>query len=160
MLEKDELVASLKKLGINEINYRVISVLPLVLVAWADGKVQQAEKNKIFEIAGKRGLLVGGGDQVLSEWLDQKPSPSYFDLGFQTLVELARKQRGPGANLSAANLRELIDLSSDVALAAGGLFGHFWTVSEDERQALDRLAATLSIDDGQSWGELLEDLEE
>lgn len=158
MLEKEELIESLGKLGINEENYRVLSVLPLVMVAWADGRVQNAEKGKIFQIAGERGLLDGGGDEVLSGWLRQKPAPGYFESGFKVLVELARKQRETGADMNAATLRELIDLSFDVAQAAGGLFNQLWTVSAPEREALDTLASILSVDDGQSWGELLEDL--
>lgn len=158
MHEKDELIDSLTKLGINEDNYRVLSLLPLVLVAWSDGKVQLAEQDKIFLVAGERGLLEGGGEEILTRWLAEQPTPSYFDLGLSTLVELARRGRGAGADINARSLRELIDLSFDVAQAASGLFGRLWTVSSEEREALDTLASILAIDDGQSWRELLEDL--
>ena len=158
MLENEALIESLHKLGINEENYRVLSTLPLVLVAWSDGKVQTAEQNKIFRVAGERGLLAGGGDEVLTKWLEEKPTPAYFDLGLKTLVELARRRRGTGDDMSARNLRELLDMSFDVATTAGGLFGQLWTVSAVEREALDDMASILSVDDGQSWSELFEDL--
>ncbi len=160
MLDNDALIESLTKLGINEENYRVLSTLPLVLVAWSDGRVQTAEQNKIFRVAGERGLLAGGGDEVLTKWLQEKPTPAYFDLGLKTLVELARRRRGTGAAMSSRTLRKLIDMSLDVASTAAGLVNQLWTVSAVEREALDELASILSVDDGQSWNELFEDLQD
>jgi len=157
MAEKDELLGALAELGINEDNYQVLSLLPFVLVAWSDGKVQRAEKSKIVELARANGLLAGG-ESVLEDWLRDQPLPEYYDKGFKTLVELARRERGIGSEMNAQSLRELVDLSSDIASAAGGLFGKAWSVSDAEKTALSDVAEMLSIDDGQSWKELLEDL--
>jgi len=159
MPEKDEIFESLAELGITEDNYRVLSLLPLVLVAWSDGRVEQAEREKIFRVAGERGLLEGTGGEVLTGWLDHAPAPSYYDLGFRTLVELARRKRGAGADINVRSLGELLDLCFDVAGAAGGLFDQLWTVSAAEREALDTLAGILAVDSGQSWKELIEDLD-
>lgn len=158
MLGKDELTTSLQDLGINQDNYRVLSLLPMVLVAWSDGKIQRAERNRIVEIAKTNGFLGGGGEAILDKWLKDKPLDAYFDLGFKALIELARKERGLGSDMNSQSLKELEALSFEVASAAGGLFGQAWSVSPDERKALNSLAGILSIDDGQSWGELLEDL--
>lgn len=159
MLENGTLVDGLKKLGISEDNYRVLSLLPLVLVAWSDGKVQPAEQKRILEVARNNGLSSYGGGGVLEGWINEQPSQEYYDLGFKLLIELARRDRGVGADMNAETLRDLIDMSFNIATAAGGLFGKVWTISPSERAALDTVASTLSIDDGQSWKELLEDIE-
>ena len=41
--------------------YRVIMLMPLVYVAWADGKIQSQERKLIMSIAEERGLLDQGG---------------------------------------------------------------------------------------------------
>ena len=159
MLEEGELVGALKDLGIDEDNYRILSLLPFVLVAWSDGKVQRAERSRIVELARSNGFLTDGGEAVLADWLKDQPLPDYYDRGFKILIELARRERGIGANMNAQTLRELVDLSFDIARAAGGLFGKAWSISPQEKTALDSVADVLSIDDGKAWKELLEDIE-
>ncbi len=155
---EDTLLSSLKELGINQDNYGVLALLPLVLVAWSDGKVQKAEKVRVLEIAHENGFLVGGED-VLKGWLDREPTRAYYDTGFEVLIELARRERGVGTGLNADSLQELLDLSMDVAKAAGGLFGKAFTVCDAERAAMNSLAGTLSVDDGASWQDLLAELD-
>lgn len=159
MLENGTLLNELKALGITEDNYRVLSLLPLVLVAWSDGKVQSAEHRKILDIAQRNQLAPFGGVAVLEGWLMNQPARDYYNKGFKLLIELARRERGIGADMNASTLRELVDLSLDIANAAGGLFNKVWNVSAAERDAIDTVASTLSIDDGQSWKELLEDID-
>lgn len=159
MLEDSALLNELKKIGITEDNYRVLSLLPLVLVAWSDGKVQSAEHRKILDIANRNQFAPLGGIAVLEGWLRNEPTPDYYDKGFRLLIELARRERGIGADMNASTLQDLLDLSVDIAASAGGLFGKAWSISNAERDAIDTVASTLSIDDGQSWKELLEDIE-
>ncbi len=158
MLEKGKLIDVLEGLGITEENYRVLSLLPFVLVAWSDGKIQRAERNRIVELARANGFLSSGGQRMLEDWLKDQPPPDYYDKGFKALIELARRERGIGSDINTDSLAELIDLSFDIARAAGGLFGKAWSISSAEKTALDVVASTLSIDDGQSWKELIEDI--
>ena len=160
MLEKDGIIQELNGLGISEENYRVISLLPMVLVAWSDGEVQKEERDLIIEIAYTNEFISGDGEAVLNRWLIEQPTQDYYEKGFKVLIEIARRSRdGLGSDISATSLRGLINLSVDVASAAGGLFGKVWTISNEERVALDKVAELLTIDDGQSWMELMEDLE-
>lgn len=159
MLNDSKLIEELGDLGITSENYRVLSLLPLVLVAWSDGKVQHAEHAKILELARSGGFL-GGGESILTNWLREEPTDEYYRKGFSILTELARRERGLGSDINAETLQDLVDLSSDVASAAGGLFGKVWTVNDAEKTAIDNVATLLEIDDGQSWKELLEDLEQ
>lgn len=157
---QDNLRHQLRQLGMSERNYRTLALLPLVYVAWADGTIQDAERAKITQIAETRGLLVNGGDSVLRRWLEHAPPADERAMGLKTLVELARRKRGDGVALSVNELDDLLNLSLEVAEAAGGLFGIAFTVSSTERACLEELADALSIDSGQSWKELVEDLDD
>ena len=158
MADEDHLLKQLEDLGINKENYRVLALLPLVLVAWADGKVQPAELDRILEIARRRVFLPASAMEVFEGWLVNKPSDDYVKKSLAALVELGRRKRGVGADLSARDLRKLLDLSFDIAVCAGGLWGDVFSVTDDEEQIVDELAQVLNIDDGQSWKEMLEDL--
>ena len=158
MADKDLLLKQLEELGINAKNYRVLALLPLVLVAWADGKVQTAEMSRMLDIAGRKGFLPASGAAVLEGWLAEKPSAEYVRKSLAALVELARRKRGVGADLSARDLRQLTALGFDIAVCAGGLWGDVFSVTDAEEQVVGELARTLNIDDGASWKELLEDL--
>jgi hypothetical protein len=159
MLNDKELIEALSELGIDADNYRVLSLLPFVLVAWSDGKIQRAERARIVEIARVKGFLEGNGDTILADWLNNQPLPHYYNKGFKVLIELARRERGMGAEMNANTLEELVSLSADIAQAAGGIFGLAWSVNDYERTALNDLGEILHIDDGSSWAEMLEDLE-
>ena len=43
---RDRMSASLKHLGVNGSNYRVLKLLPLVDVAWSNGTVDDAEQER------------------------------------------------------------------------------------------------------------------
>ncbi len=64
----------LKDLRVPREAYRVVSLLPLVYVAWADGKIQKGERDLILQIARERGMLDHGGEDALSRWLSEPPS--------------------------------------------------------------------------------------
>jgi uncharacterized membrane protein YebE (DUF533 family) len=67
----DALLAELK---IPKDAYRLVMLLPLVYVAWADGKIQTQERKLILGIAEDRGLLEHGGRETLEYWLSVPPS--------------------------------------------------------------------------------------
>ena len=47
--------AWLAELKIPRENYRLVMLLPMVYVAWADGRIQSAERKLILQIASDRG---------------------------------------------------------------------------------------------------------
>lgn len=154
----DTLLQDLRQLGLTENSYRALLLLPLVEVAWADGRIQPAEAAAIEELARKNDFFSVEAQSLLKNWLAAPPSDSDRELGMRTLVELARRRGGAGASLKAETLQDLIELSFQVASAAGGFFGLSSPISAPERASLDRIADILHIDDGGSWSELLSDL--
>lgn len=138
--EERELVQELEALGLDAESFRAIALLPLVEVAWADGRTQQEERRLIAEIARGHGLLQGKGASMLKSWLLHQPEPEYFERGRKLFVKLAMRKQGLGADLPEASIEFVVDLCSVVAESAGGLFGMFFTTSGAERQAISQIA--------------------
>jgi tellurite resistance protein len=158
MQQNDTLLDELRELQIHVDNHRMLALLPLVFVAWADGRIRKGERETIMEVARANNFLPEGGEGLLTLWLQEQPTPEYYEKGFAVLRELARRERDLGATMDAGTLQDLIGFSLDVAKAAGGLFDKYWTVCAEEEVALAQIAAALSIDDGGAWAELQEDL--
>ena len=149
-----ELLSGLATLGIDRTSYRVILLLPLVQVAWADGRIQSQERELILRVAEEHGLLSGPSGDVLRGWLAQAPTQEQIETGRRLLVALTHRPRGMGSELDSSALEDVKQLSLEVAQAAGGLFDSLFTVEEAERAALDEI----SIEFGQQRARLLEDL--
>ncbi len=139
-----EITLGLGRLGIDKASYRVLTFLPLVQVAWADGRIQDAERKIILDTAARHGCAEGPGAEVLHGWLTDRPSDRYFARGRQLLLALAHKRRGLGADLQMRDVADLVDLCEDVAHAAGGLFGVF-PVHVQERRAITEIMGEIGV---------------
>jgi hypothetical protein len=144
---------ALEELGVDESSYKVLGLLPLVYVAWADGTIQRKERSLILDTAEEHGWLSGGGRAVLDKWLAEPPSDAYMRKGVRVLNALAAD--GGRTSLNADSLELLLLLCNDVAKAAGGFFGLSDPVTEAEEQALEKVAIVFDIEHANTWGELL-----
>lgn len=136
-----ELTTALANLGLNRSNYRAVALLPLVEVAWADGRIQRAERQLIVRIAQRYGIEPG--DAWLDRWLKRRPSATTFLAARTVLLALmSRKGQDPGTPDSPA---ALLDLCVRIAEAAGGLFGLAFTVHPNERACIEEIAAHLTL---------------
>jgi tellurite resistance protein len=136
------LTEALAGLGLDRENHRAVALLPLVEVAWADGRVQQAEKRLILEIAERYG--VEPGDAWLQRWLAKRPNATTF-LAARTVL-LALMARDGRSDVKAPDtLVELLELCVDVAQAAGGLFGFAFTYEHSERECIHEIAHSLAL---------------
>jgi len=141
----------LKELKVPREAYRVVSLLPLAYVAWADGKVQKAERDLIMRIAKERGLLDHGGAEALERWLSEPPSKSQLQKDLGVLNELARNDRLMGEEFGADEVQLLLAWCQDVADAAGGLLGLKKARSEGEAVALKTIASALEVRSARQW---------
>lgn len=140
---EQELQRALSALGIQRHNCKAVAVLPLVQVAWADGRIQHAERRVILAAAARYGLGPDTGEELVDQWLTRPPSPSYFLLARRVLLALAQRQQYELPTLST--LPQLVQLCETVAAAAGGLFGVFFTVERRERELIEEIAQSLSL---------------
>ena len=145
----------LKELRVPREAYRIVSLLPLVYVAWADGKIQPRERSLILSIAKERGLLEHGGQESLERWLSERPSPQQLKTDIALLNELARSDRAWAADFDADGEQLLLAWCQDVADAAGGLLGLRSARRDAEHDALKTIASTLEIRTAKQWRAVL-----
>jgi hypothetical protein len=144
-----DLEATLKELGVDKSAAKVVGLLPLVYVAWADGKIQKAERESILHAAKEMGWLEGGGDAVLERWLTTRPTESQLKTGIALLNHLAKDKTHD--DLDADDLQMLLLLCKDVADSAGSFLGIGRAQSREEIAALESIALSLDIKSAKGW---------
>lgn len=112
------------------------SLLPAIEVAWADGVVQDREREVVFELAKECGLDQDAAAMArVHAWLDTPPNKQESREALVRLRELGR-QRGRAA------LVEIFEGARAVARADGGVLG-LGSVNADERRAIEWLETVL-----------------
>jgi uncharacterized tellurite resistance protein B-like protein len=126
-------------LGFTPDSARVLDVLPLVHVAWADGKIQEAERNAVLAVLETRKISPASDAWLLIEaLLETRPSETYLAQSLQLLKLLGHS--------SGADPRTIVELCTVVAEASGALFGIGAKVTQAERELIARIAAALGSD--------------
>jgi hypothetical protein len=126
----DRLVA----LGIRAETLSALRIIPLVLVAWADGKAPPEERNAVLGGARAAGIAPGSiAAQLLEGWLEHRPPPEFAaawrDYARALVAGLPVAERDA---LRAAVLREC----HAVADARGGFLGFRHRTSAQEAVTL------------------------
>jgi hypothetical protein len=146
-----KLEAWLAELKIPRDNYRIVMLLPMVYVAWADRRIHAQERRLIMQIAEQRGLLENGGRATLERWLSVAPTESQLRTDLAALNELC-SSHGHGADGFDADCAQmLIAYCQDVADAAGSILGLTSARSEAEQSALKTIAAALEMHRAKNW---------
>lgn len=131
------LAESLIANGFSEDSIRALYLIPVVDVAWADGRVSEEERAEILKIAESRGITKNSSAyKMVIQWIDSKPTDENY-LKAKSLVDpLLEDLKKTGADW-------LLSAAQRVAEATGGLFGFGVKVTSDEKAVLTRLAAKL-----------------
>ena len=135
-------------MGIDKETYSVVSLLPLVQVAWSDGLIQQKERSLILHIASSSLDINHDGMLLLENWPTYRPSDAYLLAGLEVLSALSKKTSWE--NVSINTINDVIGFSWDVAKAAGGLFG-FGRIESNEKDTLSKIAAHLKLEANTSF---------
>ena len=148
----EEILHDLEALGYTADTVRLLHLLPLVHLAWADGSVSQRERDLIVEAARARGINAGTpADIQLGGWLTKRPSDQFFRETLRAIVAILESE--PEAQREAER-RDLLSYSAAIARASGGLLG-FGAVSAEERKVLERIAQELESTHGPVGHEIL-----
>jgi hypothetical protein len=124
------IAAKIKALGFFGDTAKIFQLLPLVHVAWADGKIQRGERAAILKLLEGRGIEPGSeAFQSMESLLEERPSEEFMR---QSLDVLRAITHGVGDRE-----REILDLCIDVAAASGGILGLGQRISDDERKAIE-----------------------
>ncbi len=119
-----------------------MAVVPLVLVAWADGKVQAEEREAIIAAAQAAGIQPQDGRYPLLEfWLNKRPGAEMLEAWRHYIQGLCQQFDKPQVEELK---RDLLRLAEDVARTAGGFLGLGNKISAGERAVLDKLEQAFS----------------
>ena len=141
-IHDDAVLDRLMGMGISADALTALSLVPCVVVAWADGGIDAKERAAALQAAEQAGVTRDGpAFQLLEGWLAKKPGPellaawkSYVAALMPTLDEAARQ-----------SLRtDLLQRAGAVASASGGFLGVGRAVSGAEQAALQDLEQALA----------------
>jgi len=153
-MQADRMKRSLMHLGVQPSDYRVLKLLPLIYVAWADGKMNDVKKERIHAFAATHYDLSASGVAVLTSWLEKQPSHQYIAEALHDIFLLASAK--DDMEIDFSELPGLLFYAETIATEAGTKLGQ--RVSPDAESALQEIAAELHIDHGESWAKLLDEL--
>lgn len=122
--------------GFSPSSLAALMLFPAVLVAWADGKVEPAERQAILHECLVEPLASNpAAKHILEHWLQKEPPKDLWAL-WDEYAQATYEHIGPEkASRLAQSVREL---ATKVGNAAGGLLGR-GKISQAEQEILDRL---------------------
>lgn len=138
-ITNDAILARLVELKVKPETVAALAAVPLIEVAWADEKIEAAEREAVLNHANGLGIVPGSVEyELLDRWLAHRPGPELMT-AWQTCL------KGLCESLSAedrALLREeLLHATKTTAEAAGGFLG-LGRISSAEQKVLDTLATS------------------
>jgi hypothetical protein len=141
-IQDDDLLEKLVALDIRPETIATLIGIPLIEVAWADGKMDEKERRMLFEYAEKSGLRKKGMDpKVMSVWLKKRPDPALLDAWIKYMQTLCKQL----SDAERKSLRdELMKDAQSIAKAAGGILGYN-AISAAEEDMLKKLEAAFQI---------------
>lgn len=138
---RDEAVLErLIELDIGPETLAALEIVPLVCVAWADGKVQTKERETIIAAAKAAGIPSQDGRYPLLEyWLKRRPGAEMIEAWKQYVKALCRQLD----RQEIEKIRhEVLDRAREVARALGGFLGFGERISQAELAVLGELEQT------------------
>jgi tellurite resistance protein len=153
-IDYEELEQTLSALGLGRQSYRALMLLPLVYVAWADGKMERVEVERIREFARERLHLSQETANALDQWLRESPSRRYVEDGLRGLLGVALDEGSFEVELD--ELPDLILHAEAIARATADAFDDPSAVTPEEEEALAEIARLLEVDGGSTWKTVLD----
>lgn len=132
----DDVLDKLVALGLSGKTVAALSLVPLIYVAWADGAIQDNERDAILHGAAGKGLEAGSdGHELLSSWLAKQPDEALFTAWEGYIGSLIAQLNDEQTRLLK---KQVLNFASLVAGSAGGFLG-MGKVSGSEEKALARI---------------------
>jgi hypothetical protein len=134
-----EVLDRLVRLGLDGETVVALGLVPLIDVAWADGRMDEKERLALLSAAREKGIDdASPAGLLLASWLSAPPPAKLRDVWIEYVRALCRKLEPK----ERTELRDdLLGRARAVAEAAGGFLGLGSKVSPKEQQELARLEA-------------------
>jgi hypothetical protein len=126
-------------LGLDAQTVIALGLVPLIDVAWADGKMAERERLAVLSAAREKGIDdASPAGLLLASWLSAPPPPKLREVWIDYVRALCREL----SPLERGELRDdLLGRARAIAESAGGFLGLGSKVSPEEQQELARLEA-------------------
>ena len=136
-IQDDAVLERLVTLNIGLDTWAAISLVPLVEVAWADGKIDDNERRAVLAAAEANGIFPSSPSYALLEsWLAHRPDARLLAVWGEYIVDLcANLGEGEKATVKA----KVVGRAREVAKAAGGFLGLGTKISTEEDVILREL---------------------
>jgi hypothetical protein len=132
----DELIEQ----GIDQNSVAALLLVPLAVVAWADGRITDEERSTVIDIAAKYAKEDSGPFiDVVKHWLKREPSEALWNAWLTYVRTLREQSLGPATEMLS---EKLIDHARKVAEASHS-FLSFKRINAEKQQALDRVCDAL-----------------
>ncbi len=131
------LAARVHELGFDGETARVFDVLPLVHVAWADGKVHREERTMILDLVAGRGVAPGtAAFRTIEALLEERPTDTFMHESIELLRAIAQR---------SGRSHDIVQQCIEIADASGGILGLGRRVTSVERDAILAIATRLQV---------------
>jgi tellurite resistance protein len=113
-----------------------LSMVPLLAVAWADGRMEKQEREAVLKAANVQGLCrIEAVANLLEHWLTQQPDASLLEGWKEYVAALCQHLDNPARE---SLKKEVLGQARKVAESAGGFLG-IGSVSSEEKAVLKEL---------------------
>jgi hypothetical protein len=135
-IQDEAVLDHLASAGIDAQSFAALTLVPLVEVAWAEGRVDAKEREAVLKASHESGLAKDSpGHRLLENWLNEKPSPQLFATWKEYVAALRESVDPPTYDTLRGTI---LDRAESVAKSAGGFLG-LGAVSSKEKKVLDEL---------------------
>jgi hypothetical protein len=138
----DEKVASeLARVGVSIETLTAFRLVPLVAVAWADGRLEESEHDAVLLAAEQSGIDPDEpAMSMLRSWLSKRPSAELLNAWCHYTKVLSTSLNGENR---AVLQKEILEQITAVARSSGGVLG-FGSISPSEKSVIDRIEQALA----------------
>lgn len=118
-IQDANLLQELVNLGVTAESLTALKLVPMVLVAWADGRIQGEERTAILRAAEEAGVEKGtNGHRLLEQWLSREPSAELEKAWKDYIAAVCQQMTPQGVERLE---HEAVEKARQVAEAAGGM---------------------------------------
>jgi len=127
--------------GISVETLASVGLIPLVAVAWADGKMEPNEREAVLKAAAESGIDANNACyQLIAGWLNNRPSDALLASWKEYIGALKSSVDGAAFNQIQTSI---VERANQVAAAAGGFLG-MGSISDVEKNVIAELSAAFN----------------
>lgn len=135
----EKVLDALAALGIGGAASLVMSLFPVIAVAWADGKVEDAERTALLDASKSIGVEHGSpAFEYLSKWVAEKPEQAWFELWRDYVKALCAHLKPDDRAMLKASV---LGRCRTMAEVSGGFLGLAFRVSDAEKRVIAQVEA-------------------